>query len=635
MIVPMKKATVFALRKDRAAILLALQRAAILMVVENDGSVRDKKLNTVEQSVQDTQQALNFMKKYRKQPGMLTPLPLRTYADILTEHEEGLTLAGQARKIEEQMAQLDAVIAAGKSNQTQLEPWLPLEIPVGEIRETRNAVPITGYIPVAGALKLEELAEEYPLDVTILGRTAGSSAALLVCLKDVRDEISEKLKGIGFVVSSPPAVKGLVRDEYARIENEIADAEEQLDALKEQAKEAGSSGEELDVLYDKLNADLARADTPYEKTDATFFLNGWFEADRRDELEETLHDATDVFELIVEDAAEGEKAPTLTRNNKFIRPFESITDMFSRPNPIDGVDPNPVMAPWYWIIFGMMMADAGYGLIMAVLIGGYLLIKRPPPETSGLWRVMLFGSVTTAFWGVIFGSYFGAELFPPLITLADGKPLTPMGEPLILLMVCVGLGYLHLATGMLVKAYYLIKEKDYGSAIVDQFAWILMIPALVGMFLPQTKSIAQWIVLGLLAVILFFPKGGVKNPIKRFGSGLLSIYFSASGFIGDLLSYSRIMALILSSGVIGMVMNTLAGMVKSGGGVVGWIGAILIYIAGHLFNLVMGLLSAYVHAGRLQYVEMFGKFYEGGGYQFKPLAVRSKTAVIAKERKKS
>jgi len=223
----------------------------------------------------------------------------------------------------------------------------------------------------------------------------------------------------------------------------------------------------------------------------------------------------------------------------------------------------------------------------------------------------MFSGITTMFWGALFGSYFGATWNPIL--------LEPMKDPLKMLVLSLILGALHIISGLLVKVYANIKSKQYFAALVDQGSWILIIVGLGMLFLPKFNQAGTILLIIGAAMIVLFAGRQNKNIFGRLGSGLYSLY-GATSYMSDILSYSRILALSLSTAVIAMVMNMLAGMVQ--GSVIGFIFSIVIYLVGHVFNLLMGLLSAYVHASRLQYIEFFGKFYEGGGYEFKPLSLK-------------
>lgn len=622
MIVPMKKATIFALRDDREAILLALQRSAIMMVEENDGSVRDEVLPDIETSVQDTGEALKFLKKYREKPGFFSDAPTMDYDAFMSAKTDEERLSLEARAIQDEMAAIKAEMASADSAMEQLLPWLPLDIPIDEIAPTRQSAPYTGYIPMGSVYAFEALEEEHPVSVQVLDRAAGSVAVLAVCLKEFRDELSELLKDMGFVYSSPPAIQGLAQDEYDRLKKEKKNAAEKLKELELRAAEVGAQVQSVELLYDRLTTDLDRYSTPYNNTESTFYIQGWIVAERADELEETVRDATDVFELVLEEAAEGEKPPTLTRNNKFVTPFESVTDMFSRPNPIEGIDPNPSMAIWYWLLFGMMMADLGYGITIVLLFFLFKKIKKPKGNFDKLVTMLMYGGVTTAFWGIMFGSFFGEPLFKPVIGFV------PLEEPIYMLLLCFGIGLLHLFCGFIVAAVYQFRDGNIIGGIADNICWIFILSGLIMLLLEPTKQIAVWVLLPAIVFKLFFSRRDTKNPIKRLFSGLTSLV-GITNHVSDIISYSRIMALVLSGAVTAMVMNLMAGMLQGG---FGWIFAVVVYIFGHVFNLAMCMLSAYVHTSRLQYIEFFGKFYEGGGYEFKPLSVESKYTVVNNER---
>lgn len=622
MIVPMKKATVVALRQDREAILLALQRCAVIMVEENDGCVRDGMLQETETRVQDTADSLRFLKKYRDKPAFVVDTPQVDYGRFMSAKTEEQQLAQQARAIQDDIARFKSEAAAADAAMAQLLPWLPLDIPLDALKPTRCAAVLTGYIPISAAGALQALEEERPVSVRLLDRAASSFAVLIVVHKDIRDELAVQLKELGFVSASPPRAPATAQAEYARLQKHKEELVRQQAGAEERALEVGARVQSVELLYDRLVTDLRRYDTPYSYTDATFYIQGWIIADRADALDETLRDATDVYEVVLEDPAEGEKPPTLTNNNRFVTPFESITDMFSRPNPVEGIDPNPPMAPWYWLLFGMMMADVGYGLVIVLAMFLFKKIKKPRGDFGKLVTVLMYGGFTTALWGVVFGSYFSEPLLPPLIGF------TPMDQPLNTLVLCFGIGALHLFSGFIVAAVYQFRRGNILGGIADNICWIFILCGLVMLVLPAPFSgIAPWLVLPAVAFKLIFSRQDTKNPILRLFSGLTSLV-GITNHVSDVISYSRIMALILSGGVTGMVMNLMAGMLQ--GGVIGWVFAVVVYIIGHVFNLAMSMLSAYVHTSRLQYIEFFGKFYEGGGYAFKPLSVESKYTVVNK-----
>lgn len=624
MIVPMKKATIYALRRNRGEILACLQKASIMMIRESDGTVKDEALDRVQSSLADAKESLGFVNKYRGKKGMFGDTPKATFEELTADKEKEEELCEEARQIKNEMARVESDISVLKSRVEQLTPWLPLKIAISELRDTKTSRVRTGYIPFQTTTAFTDGIEEIGAYTELLGTSAGTNAVLVVYHKSDEEQIVALEKSLGFIEAAPPSEKGTAADEAARLEKEIAAQKEKLTKLSEDAKALSDNAESLELLYDKLGTDAERLATPYGQTEATFFIQGWVEEDREKELDEILKGAGVVYELQLEEPEKDEKAPTQTKNKRLVTPFETLTDMYSRPNPLEGVDPTPVMAPWYWLIFGMMMADAGYGVVMALLFFAFLKLKKPKGEFGKLVRVLMYASVTTAFWGVMFGSYFGAEWFKPIL-------FTPLYNPIPMMIMCFVIGAVHIFVGLVMNAIKQFRAGDVVGGIFDNISWIVLITGAGLLFLPATATIGKVMAIVGAAMIVLMSKRDTWNPLKRLSGGLLSLY-NVTGYVSDILSYSRILALMMSSAVVAMVMNMLAGMVQSTSSpvmtVITFIPSLAIYIVGHVFNLAMGLLSAYVHASRLQYIEFYGKFYEGGGYQFKPLSVNAKYTEI-------
>ena len=283
----------------------------------------------------------------------------------------------------------------------------------------------------------------------------------------------------------------------------------------------------------------------------------------------------------------------------------------------------------------MMMGDVGYGVLLLIL--GFLFIKLAHPRggTLNLAKVLTYSSITTIFWGIVFNSYFG-------FSLSFYKAfVNPMNDSLPMLVLSIIVGFFHIITGLFMKMIRDVKDKDIFEMLGKDLSWIFILlglllaimgtvfglfPALKNIKIPSFISFIGlgMIILGVCLILLF---GGHKKKkiIGKIFGGVLGLY-DVTSYLGDILSYSRIMALVMSSASVAYVMNLLAGMVRTMIPIpfLGVLFSIIIYIVGHLFNLVLGLLSAYVHDCRLQYIEFYGKFFDGGGYLFKPLTIETK-----------
>ncbi|MBN3490032.1 hypothetical protein JV173_00745 [Acholeplasma equirhinis] len=395
-------------------------------------------------------------------------------------------------------------------------------------------------------------------------------------------------------------------EEKAKLELELANESENIAQYK--------------ILYDQLVNKHNLNQISYAQTTYTEYLEGWIIESKVDALKKSLDQAEIIYELDLVEPEEGEVVPTAFKNNKLVQPFESITNTFSPPASNE-VDPNPSMSVWYWIIFGLMMGDIGYGLIM--MIGCFLFLKllKPKGGTKSLLTVFGFSGLSTVVAGILYGSFFGYEIgiLPPEYTLSL------MEKPLEMLIFCLALGVLHIITGLVLKCINLVRDGDILGMLGDGLSWILV---LLGIGIAVIPGIPYGMTIGVVvaltgaALVVLFTAHAKKNVITRTLFGIIGLY-NATSFLGDILSYSRILALALSGAVIGSTMNLLAEMMFPMG-FMGYIFAGLIYIGGHIFNLAMNLLSAYVHAGRLQYLEFFGKFYNGGGILFNPYQLNLK-----------
>ena len=611
MIVPMKKVTLHALKRDKDELLLSLQRCGELMVISTEDSQPQEGFLQSSEALSRTQEALGFVNRSVGKRGMLTPRPEVEKTALLFVDPELEKLQHEVAQLERALSDNAAKESALVSEAASVAPWVPLDVPVEDLKNTKKVAVFTGSIAVNLLPALSALADEHESAVQPLGDGAEGKILVLYSSTDRADELLEAAKAMGYVPVAPPRIKGLAKDRAADLAAALDAVRKERDELKDSLKKLAEKRDELEILCDQRATEYERQSTPATTTDYTFCLKGWAMATKEDKIKKAIESVTDAFVLSFEDPAEGEQPPTVTKNRKFVSPFESITDMFSRPDPRE-VDPNPVMAPWYWLIFGMMMGDAGYGLAMAVAFGLFLKIAKPRGEFGKLVKVLFYSSITTAFWGVMFGSYFGAEWFPPVL-------FVPLDEPVNTLLLCMVLGALHIFSGIILSMVNCFRAGDWQAALFDNLSWIILLTGIGFMFVGPLSQVGTILAIAGAAIIVL--TGGRANKgIKKITGGLLSLY-GVTGQLSDILSYSRILALALSSGVVAMVFNLLAGMVQ--GSVIGFVLSIVIYLIGHAFNLVMGLLSAYVHASRLQYIEFFGKFYQGNGHAFEPMSIRA------------
>ena len=319
----------------------------------------------------------------------------------------------------------------------------------------------------------------------------------------------------------------------------------------------------------------------------------------------------------------------------FFVPFESITEMYSLPD-YKGFDPTSIFALFYAIFFGMMLSDAGYGIVMAV--GCFIALKKYDLEgnTYKMIKLFFYCGISTTFWGAMFGGWFGdfVQVFSRTIL---GKEIAvnpiwfnPIEDPMTLLIFSLGLGVIHIFIGMGIKAYMQIKDGHLFDAICDEGFWYLTILGLIGWlagssFGAAVVTIGKWMaIVGVAGLLL--TGGRDKKGFGKVIGGLGSVY-NITSYLSDILSYARLLALGLATGVIAQVVNTMGAM--GGGGVKGCIILLIAFVLGHTLNLAINALGAFIHASRLQYIEFFGKFYEDGGEPFDPFRKKTKYIKIA------
>ena len=461
---------------------------------------------------------------------------------------------------------------------------------------------------------------EVPIYFERLGEDRDSAYYFVLYHKKFDEYISRILREFAFSKANFSGFKGTPLDIVKDCERVLRSIKEEQQNIEKEAADLASYRRELEVLYDALSIERERklAAQKLMQTSYTFALKGWIPAESVETFSETLSKITSNYYVAFEDPDPEEEFPVALRNNAFVEPFEVVTDLYSTPNSRE-LDPNVYMAPFFATLFGIMLGDAGYGIILAIV--AYLASRKLKlrGDTGKLVRLMVWAGISTAIWGAILGSWFGdlgTRLGIPTILF------NPMDEPISMLLLCFGIGIIHLFAGMAVSGYRAIRSGQVLDAVFDVGLWLVFylglimlgigaVAALDGIF--QVGKVLS--IVGAIGLVLTQGRDK-KNIIAKFLSGVLSLY-NVSGFLSDVLSYSRLFALGLTTGVIGMVINQLSGMVGSS-----WISKFftaIIFVFGHIFNIAINLLGSFVHSSRLHYIEFYGKFFEGGGKAFKPL----------------
>ncbi len=607
MIAPMKFVTLVVLRDDREQVLQALQKSGCLMLCEREGAVRADA--EAAEALRRMEKLIADIKPYKPKKGLFAENPQVESATFDTPQAEDLQTAEKLEELLSALAQNTQRCKQLADTIRTLEPWETLSEPVEALRDTVYTRFTIGRIPIAKRAELQSLCEQNDVHLQAVSQDETSA---YVILAQFASDPPVSLSEIGFEAVTLPLQTGLVFRALADARGQLEETQALADRQTKELQTLAESTDAPFLLCEQYRAQSDLEDAPFLQTTETAILEGWTPEKRLKDLEKAVQSVTEIYDLSARDPEEGEDVPIELQNNHVVSQFEGITNMFSVPQ-YGGYDPNAVMAPWYWLIFGMMMGDAGYGLLMAVLILILKKLMKPKGETAKLMQVLLYSSVTTILCGVLFGSYFGETWHPILFS--------PLDDPVKMLIVTLGIGVAHIFTGLIVQIVNQCRAHHFADAIFDQVSWMLVIGGICLIFLKPARTVGIILAAVGAGIILCTAGRAKKGVVGKITGGLVGLY-GITNYLSDILSYSRILALSLATGVVGMVMNMLAGMIQ--GSVIGFILSLLIYIVGHVFNLVLGLLSAYVHDCRLQYIEFYGKFYDGGGRLFKPLSINPK-----------
>lgn len=526
------------------------------------------------------------------------------------------------------------------SMQASLQPWLAYELPL-DMTGTRSVRVLTGIVPaVADAEGMKKQVSTVSPDtvVTVVGQDAEQQYLSVICMRAEEEAVLDALKSFGFTFALFKDLTGTVKENVTRLNQELAETQKEQEALEQKMASFAAKKEEIQYYYDSLlmERDEAKAAENLLKTKKAFYFEGWVPQRACNQVKKVLEDAGCSYEIT--EPEKGEETPVLLDNKGLVVPFEAITSMYALPKSYE-VDPTPIFAIFYFVFYGMMFADMGYGLILAAAC--FLLLKKFPLENTGyrLVKCLGFCGISTFIWGALFGGFLGdivtvvADTFFGATIEITPLWFNPLSDPMKLLIFSCVLGTVHLFIGMGVKAYMYLKDGKIAEAIIEVFAWYLFLIGLAlllfgGSLFEGAAGIGKWLAIVGAVVIVGGPLLRGKGVGKLLG--LWDLYGTTS-YLADILSYSRLLALGLASAVIAQVFNALGSLF--GGGIVGAILFIIIAIFGHALNFALNALGSYVHASRLQYVEFFGKFYEGGGDAFQPFEKKTKYVKLVKEEK--
>ena len=650
MIAAMKKLTLAALKSDIDKLCSEIMWLEAVETSEFDMSAlpeyaesfgNDSDIYLAEQNLERLKNALDTLSPYGsgKKKRLIPPVLTRAQFESLESFkDEAFDVAAETERISKDIASARAAVNKASNDIASFVPFESLDEPLN-LDSTAYTSVIRGTFPKIIKLddvkkRLDEAGFDYEL--VTLGVYGDFSYVLAVVLKQDAAEFLKELGSEGFSrilpFDSSLSAAGQIEKLKSDIENYNENIVKLTSSYRLLAEKLPVLEQTIDYLSSRLEAE--RIKQKLISTDSACILTGWVPEYMAPALEKKLSGFECCYSL--ETPAEDDKVPVKLLNRRLATPFESVLGLYSYPD-YRGVDPTFVMSIFYFIIFGLIMQDVLYGLILlfgAKALASFLRAKDGSAMKKMLDMFSICG-ISTIICGVLFGGYFGnlpsafaqnilgIENFPNIAVAFD-----PVTNPIPYLFLSLGLGAVHLVAGLLMKAYMLIKSGQVLDAVFDVGLWLVLFAG-IGL-LAVVPEYGKWVALIGAAGLVLTQGRTAKNPIMKLLKGVMSLY-DIVGYVSDLLSYSRIMALGLSGAIIAQVVNLIGTL--GGPTVVGFIALILAIALGHTLNLALSLLGAFVHTARLQYIEFFGKFYIDGGEPFKPASVRTKYTQIIKEEK--
>lgn len=668
-VLQMQRISICAMKKNRKAILERLQE---LGAMEIDIQLQDesdyKKMDisnskaTFEKQAQTADKALEILQEYvPEKAGMLASLAGKPLIDheLFTKAAKGqdnyIETARRIVALDKQIAEQKANIQKLQNQMESLVPWMGLTVPVSYTGTRKTSVLIG---TIAGAPGLEGvyglLAKYEPdvdaVDVQVISTDKDYTYLAVVCLTRDVQQVEEALRAGGF--AKPAQTVNKVPSEYQKeLQTEMEQSIRQIESLQKEIADCAGSRQDLRIVSDyyRIRAEKYEILGKIPQTKNTFALSGYVLAHLADQVVREFSEKYDAV-AETEPIKEEEEPPILLKNNSFSESVEGVIASFGLPGKGE-MDPTFFTSIFYVFLFGLMLSDAAYGLIVS-LACGILLMKCPRMAKNMRKSIKLFFwcGISTLVWGVLFGGYFGdvvdvvSETFFGHKVTIPALWFVPLNDPMRLLLYSMLFGLIHLFTGLALKGYMCIREGRYVDFLCDCVLWFLLLLGLVGMLLPTElfagiagqqivfpealKAATKWMaIIGAVGIVLMSGRAN-KNFGVRIALGAYDLYGMTS-WLSDVLSYSRLLALGLATGVIASVVNQMGSM--GGRSIVGVILFIIVFLIGHTFNIGINLLGAYVHTCRLQYVEFFGKFYEGGGKAFEPFMLKTKYVDIKEE----
>ena len=567
------------------------------------------------------EQKIDYIPAKGKGPFQTRPLiSFEDFSNLKYIETDIFTQISQLKEYTDKIIALRAKTQKETNVIASLAPYVNMHVPFSKFKDTATASVLLGEVAKTKVALFEKIESEYGGVYEVFQGSGNSDGVAIVTDKSKREDIQQLLADTEFTACSISS-DSTPEEMRAQAEKNLAETEKERNLAIEAIMTFENIFDDVIRLHDYFTLEVAKAESENrtQTTSSTYYLEAWLPEGEKDRVDKDLKNSPLSLAYTIREPLESETPPTYVESNGVVAPYESVTNMFSVPF-YKEIDPNPSVAFFFFLIFGMMLGDAGYGLLLTLGTGIILALRKPPKGEMNLVKIMFMGGISTFIWGFLFGSYFGLSA----TDLGIWCWFNPIEDPMPLLILSLAVGVVQMFFGMAINMVALIKKHQPVWGISSAFSWYFLALGIGGIF--GASYIGAWaktagIVFAVLGVVLLMLSGTFGKRGAKKVTGALSSLYGIINFFSDMMSYTRIFGLGLASGVIGMVFNEIASVIS---GMMpfkfmGVIVTIIICIIGHTFNISINALGAYVHNSRLQFVEFFGKFYTGGGELFAPL----------------
>lgn len=649
MIEKMEKIYIYGLRGQTTDIMEDIMRCGVVEPTAADSMLEEEVAKTLARSesidlsreedlLVKLDECVAALKEFGEKRGLFYKRPRVTYKELTNDQVLVDTMKS--------CSEIEAVVKVRDGYQKELqkaefrkasfEPWASLDANIEDYK-TKSTKLLCYILPDPRDVdEVKAAAEEKEVNVYLQKISEDDENKYVIALFHQKDEkdVRETISIFGAKEFTLDGVTGTFKENIVECDKQIVTLKGQVEAENDKLKKAAGMRTELEMAYDaiKVRMDCLSSKDKHLHTGKVDIITGWIVAAKKDKVSKELEKYTCCYEYVCPE--KDEDFPVLMKNSKLVEPFGALTEMYSLPN-ARSMDSNWAIGLFFFIFFGMMLSDAGYGLLLTIGGLGAAKILDVGEGMKRLLKMLGLAGISTIFWGLIYGSFFG-DVIPTVAEVFFGKTvempmlIDPLTQPMVVLGLSCGLGVIHLFLGMGFKAYLMIKRGDILGAIFDVGFWYIFLIGLPCLLLPGDLQMIGIVMSIVGAAGLVLTQGRAKPTIfGKITSGVMSLY-DVTGYFSDVLSYSRILALGLATGVIASVVNTIGTL--TGSGIVGAILFIVIFVGGHALNMAINALGAYVHSARLQYVEFFGKYYESGGIKFDPLTAKTKYVNVTEEK---